>query len=285
MYQHAPDPRPALDPRVNYLLVNMLEDVLRYGTGAAVRQRGFDLPAAGKTGTSRDGWFAGFTTELLCVVWVGYDDGHDLDLEGARSALPIWTEFMKRAARYRPYGDVSEFQPPAGVVTVSICGQTGKAAGPDCPDSHRGVFVDGTQPPVESLHVVDERPSSGSEAESDRDTDDAEPAPAPKSADHPKKAAAPSDPAPSTAPAAAAAPAIVPPPATHGKSAAPAAPAEVVPEAQPESTPAPNDQPATKPPADAKPKAAPPANPPAADPGPDPNSAPPVAPKVPPFVL
>ena len=86
-----------LDPRVAYLMVNLLEEVMRTGTAAGVRSRGFRVPAAGKTGTSHDGWFAGFTSELLCIVWVGFDDNRELDLEGAHSALPIWTEFMKRA--------------------------------------------------------------------------------------------------------------------------------------------------------------------------------------------
>ncbi len=97
IYSHTAEAHRALDPRVAYLMVNLMEDVLRSGTGAGVRTRGFTVPAAGKTGTSRDGWFAGFTSQLLCVVWVGFDDNHDLNIEGAKSALPIWTEFMKRA--------------------------------------------------------------------------------------------------------------------------------------------------------------------------------------------
>jgi penicillin-binding protein 1B len=91
LYRHTAEPRRALDPRVVYLMVNLLEGVLRNGTGAGVRRLGFTAPAAGKTGTSRDGWFAGFTSGLLCIVWVGFDDGRDLNLEGAHSALPIWT--------------------------------------------------------------------------------------------------------------------------------------------------------------------------------------------------
>ena len=63
-----------LEPRIAYLMVDMLQEVMRSGTAAGVRARGFRLPAAGKTGTSHDGWFAGFTSELLCVVWVGFDD-------------------------------------------------------------------------------------------------------------------------------------------------------------------------------------------------------------------
>jgi penicillin-binding protein 1B len=129
-------------------MVNMLEDVLRSGTGAGVRGRGFSLPAAGKTGTSRDGWFAGFTSDLLCVVWVGFDDNRDLDLEGARSALPVWTEFMKRATKLREYRSAKAFSPPPGIVAVRICNESGQLAGDYCPNPRSDVFIDGTQPVV-----------------------------------------------------------------------------------------------------------------------------------------
>lgn len=135
-----------LDPRIAFLMVDMLQEVMRSGTAAGVRARGFRLPAAGKTGTSHDGWFAGFTSELLCVVWVGYDDYSDLGLEGAKSALPIWTEFMMEAARYKQYGDAKPFKPPQGVTQVSVDPQTGELSGPGCPAGVSTYFVDGTQP-------------------------------------------------------------------------------------------------------------------------------------------
>src|SRR5207244_2554283 len=105
-YSYTPEKRQVLDPRVAYLAVNLMEDVINSGTAAAVRVRGFTAPAAGKTGTSRDGWFAGFTSQLVCVVWVGFDDNSELKLEGAKSALPVWTEFMKRALQLPGYRDV-----------------------------------------------------------------------------------------------------------------------------------------------------------------------------------
>ena len=138
--------RPALDPRVAYMMVNLMEEVLRTGTGAGVRARGFTLPAAGKTGTSHDGWFAGFTTKLICVVWVGFDDNRELNLEGAHSALPIWTEFMKRAHQYREYRGVREFAAPDGVVSVQVDPATGQLASPACPGARPEVFIAGTQP-------------------------------------------------------------------------------------------------------------------------------------------
>ncbi len=133
VYHPATAPRRVLDPRIAFLMVDMLQEVLRSGTGAGVRARGFRLPAAGKTGTSHDGWFAGFTSELLCVVWVGFDDYTDLGLEGARSALPIWTEFMSEAARYKQYGNAKPFKPPAGVVQASVDPATGHCPAPIAP--------------------------------------------------------------------------------------------------------------------------------------------------------
>ncbi|HTA47384.1 MAG TPA: PBP1A family penicillin-binding protein [Bryobacteraceae bacterium] len=135
-----------LDPRINWLMVNMLEEVMRSGTAAGVRSRGFTQPAAGKTGTSHDGWFAGFTTKLLCVVWVGFDDYRELGLEGAKSALPIWTEFMKRASRMGAYRDAKEFPMVNGITQARICLQSGKLAGDQCPDTRVQYFISGTQP-------------------------------------------------------------------------------------------------------------------------------------------
>jgi penicillin-binding protein 1B len=145
LYTHQTDARPSLDPRVNYLMVSLMQEVLRSGTGASVRAHGFTLPAAGKTGTSHDGWFAGFTSQLLCVVWVGFDDNRELNLEGAKSALPIWAEFMKRASKMLPYRNVKMFAPPSGVVSAPVCvsgEQTDAAATP----VRSEVFISGTEP-------------------------------------------------------------------------------------------------------------------------------------------
>jgi penicillin-binding protein 1B len=140
---------------VNYLMVQLMADVLRSGTGAAVRSSGFLLPAAGKTGTAHDGWFAGFTSELLCVVWVGYDDYRDLKLTGAQSALPVWVDFMKRAAHLRPYAAAQDFKSPEGVVHVRICSESGQLATEYCPEVRSDVFIAGTEPAVECpLHTL-----------------------------------------------------------------------------------------------------------------------------------
>jgi penicillin-binding protein 1B len=101
-----------LDPRVAYLTTSMMENVIDHGTGAGVRARGFTAPAAGKTGTSHDAWFAGFTSNLLCIVWVGNDDYTDVKIEGAHAAAPIWAEFMKKAVLLPQYSDTNDFTRP-----------------------------------------------------------------------------------------------------------------------------------------------------------------------------
>jgi penicillin-binding protein 1B len=146
IFQETQGRKHAIDPRVAYLVENMMEEVLRSGTGADVHNRGFNLPAAGKTGTSRDAWFAGFTSKLICVVWVGFDDNRDFKLEGARSALPIWAEFMKRAHAHREYRNVHGFSAPDGVVTADIDAETGQLATANCPKKRSEVFLAGTQP-------------------------------------------------------------------------------------------------------------------------------------------
>jgi penicillin-binding protein 1B len=124
----------------------LLEEVVRTGTGAGVWSRGINFPIAGKTGTSHDGWFAGFTSKLICIVWVGFDDNRELNLEGAHSALPVWAEFMKRAHEHREYRNVSEFQAPAGVVGVQIDPASGQLATAACPKVRTEYFIEGTQP-------------------------------------------------------------------------------------------------------------------------------------------
>jgi penicillin-binding protein 1B len=146
IYTYQPKKREVLDPRVAYMVTDLMQEVLRSGTAAGARSRGFGLPAAGKTGTSHDAWFAGFTSKLLCVVWVGFDDNQELPLEGSKAALPIWTEFMKRAHMYREYRGVQPFSPPDGIVTVDIDPSTGLIATAGTPSPRPEVFIAGTQP-------------------------------------------------------------------------------------------------------------------------------------------
>jgi penicillin-binding protein 1B len=143
-----PQTHMALDPRVAFLVDSLLKDVLNRGTGAGVRARGFTLPAAGKTGTSRDGWFAGFTSNLLCVIWIGFDDNRDLGLPGGAVAAPIWADFMTRATSLAQYRDVKDFTMPDGVQSVLIDPETLQLATPNCPTTREEVYIAGSAPTV-----------------------------------------------------------------------------------------------------------------------------------------
>jgi penicillin-binding protein 1B len=143
----SPDTHQVLDPRVAYVMTDMMEGVINNGLGySAVRVRGFQQPAAGKTGSSHDGWFAGYTSNLLCIVWVGFDDYSDLHLSGAQTAAPIWTEFMKKAALVPHYSDMKPFNQPSGVVDVQLDKQTNLLATPSCPQTYSSAFIVGTEP-------------------------------------------------------------------------------------------------------------------------------------------
>jgi penicillin-binding protein 1B len=135
-----------LDPRVAYLATSLMKDVLNKGTGATVRARGFTLPAAGKTGTSRDGWFAGFTSNLVTVIWVGFDDNRDLGFTGGVAVAPVWAEFMKKATTLPGYRNVKDFDAPDGIQSVVIDPESAELATPNCPTTKEEVYVSGSAP-------------------------------------------------------------------------------------------------------------------------------------------
>ncbi len=129
-----------------YLVTNLLRAVMNEGTGAGARNLGFVADAAGKTGTTndlRDAWFAGFTPDLLTIVWVGLDDNTPIGLSGAQAALPIWATFMKNALAGRPS---TAFDTPEGVVYAAIDRDTGLLATPNCPRTITEAFLSGTDP-------------------------------------------------------------------------------------------------------------------------------------------
>ena len=115
-----------IDARNAFIMTNMMQDVVRYGTGARASQLGRS-DIAGKTGTTndqRDGWFAGYNPDLVAVVWVGFDQPRSLGPgeTGSQAALPIWMEFMAKALRNLPQ---KSFTVPAGVITAQVNAQTG----------------------------------------------------------------------------------------------------------------------------------------------------------------
>ena len=124
----------------------MLSSVLSEGTGVGVRQWGFTRPAVGKTGTTdeyRDAWFVGYTPNLLCVVWTGYDDNTPIKMTGAQAALPIWARFMKKATQNLP---AEQFNSPQGLTLKMIDPTTGELATQECPFAVSELFIDGTEP-------------------------------------------------------------------------------------------------------------------------------------------
>ncbi len=122
--QSMPDRKNVVRPDVAYVMDDILKDVVNRGTAASAGAWGFrnnpgKTAFAGKTGTSRDGWFAGFTPDLVCVVYVGFDNGDDLDMKGADSAPPNWADFMKEALASHPDWN-GDWAMPAGVRKAEI---------------------------------------------------------------------------------------------------------------------------------------------------------------------
>ena len=106
-----------------FQMVSMLADVVDRGTGAVVRRQGVTFPVGGKTGTTndfKDAWFVGFSSNLVVGVWVGFDQPKPIgrDAYGSRYAAPLWSEFMKRAARVRA---PEAFDAPAGLKETTLC--------------------------------------------------------------------------------------------------------------------------------------------------------------------
>ena len=156
---YAPEAHQVLDPRSAYLTQSLLENVMTFGTGAAARQHGFTAPAAGKTGTSHDVWFAGYSSNLLCIIWVGNDDYTDISkglsrpLQGADAAAPIWAEFMNRAIKLPQYSDMKGFTAPSGVQLVRVDKNTWLPADDSCPQDYNVAFLDGTIPNGTCSHM------------------------------------------------------------------------------------------------------------------------------------
>lgn len=135
-----------ISPQMAFMMNYLLEGVLDRGTGKFARRWGFTRPAAGKTGTTndyKDAWFVGYTPDLLAVVWVGFDNEAKLGLSGAQAALPIWTEFMKRATAGTP---VTDFVAPPGIKFVDIDPLSGQLATSNCPTVFREAFLEGEEP-------------------------------------------------------------------------------------------------------------------------------------------
>ncbi len=146
-----PSSAPVVNASTAYMITDMLTNVVAEGTARAARGMLKLSAVAGKTGTSRDGWFVGYTPRLVCVVWIGYDDNRQLGLTGADSALPVWSEFMRGALDLRPELGGAAFLRPEGVTSVEIDPATGQLASASCPARERIVVGRAFVPPSECL--------------------------------------------------------------------------------------------------------------------------------------
>lgn len=134
------------DPRIAYLAGYALEGVLERGTAYEAEILGIYFPASGKTGTTngnRDSWFVGYTRDVVCAVWVGYDTGRDTGLTGAQGALRIWARFMR--SLYAQSGPLTA-TPPQGIKTAVIDPKTGYLATAACPRKFTEAYLAGTEP-------------------------------------------------------------------------------------------------------------------------------------------
>ena len=155
--------RKVMDEAEAYVMTSLLTSVVRDGTGRPARS--LNRPIAGKTGTSnsvKDAWFVGYSTDLACAVWTGYDDPTPMGAgeAGAKTALPAFVEFMKRALDGKP---ATDFPVPAGVVRVSIDPETGLRSYPDEVGALDEVFLTGTEPSEIA------KPDAGAEEAADKD--------------------------------------------------------------------------------------------------------------------
>jgi penicillin-binding protein 1B len=127
------DARQIVSPQTAYMITNMLGAVIERGTAKKARGTAKGTAIAGKTGTSRDGWFVGYTPNLVCAVWIGFDDNQQLGLTGAEAALPAWSEFISGAVDLRPDLGGANFECPEGMEFVEIDSSTGLLSTVNCP--------------------------------------------------------------------------------------------------------------------------------------------------------
>ncbi len=139
-------PRRVISPETAYLITNILESVVREGTGW--RAKALGRPSAGKTGTTndlKDAWYIGYIPQLACVSWVGYDQERPLGRSetGSRAAAPAWVDFMQEAIKQYPAQD---FKVPDAIEFYPVEEKSGKLLADDDPEARIEAFAPGTAP-------------------------------------------------------------------------------------------------------------------------------------------
>lgn len=162
-----------VSPATAYMITNMLSGVIERGTARRARGAVRGTAIAGKTGTSRDGWFVGYSPNLVCAVWIGFDDNKQLGLTGAEAALPAWVDFMNEAIALRPDLGGGNFECPEGIKFVEIDSMTGLLSTVTCPVRELIAITDRLSPNLECyLHgnlPVQTSPPFAEEVESTRE--------------------------------------------------------------------------------------------------------------------
>ncbi len=138
-------------PTTAYMITNTLQAVVNHGTARAARNAVKGTAIAGKTGTSRDGWFVGYTPNLVCVVWIGFDDNQQLGITGAEAALPAWSEFINAAVELRPELGGRTFECPEGIKLVEIDADNGSVSTLSCPHRELIAVTERLRPNIECL--------------------------------------------------------------------------------------------------------------------------------------
>jgi len=129
-----------------YIITDMLKGVMEPGGTGAGLQSTVQRITAGKTGTTdnfNDAWFVGYTPQICCAVWVGFDKDRNINLVGGVAAGPIWANFIRDASVHLPNTD---FGRPDNITTVNICLDTGLVATEACPRTSTMAFIEGTEP-------------------------------------------------------------------------------------------------------------------------------------------
>lgn len=150
VFTRAPQTRRVLSEAVAFQMLSMMRDVVDRGTGSSARAAGLQGPVAGKTGTTdayHDAWFVGFSNTLVAAVWIGFDTPAPIgrDAYASRVAVPIWADFMKRAARVRP---AESFVIPEGMHGEELCRESYLHPVEQCP-TYVEYFKEGDQVPTQ----------------------------------------------------------------------------------------------------------------------------------------
>lgn len=141
IFEAKPPYEKVISPKTAYMMTDMLEAVVERGTARSAKNiLGKQIAFAGKTGSSKDAWFVGYTPNLVTVAWVGVDENVDIGLTGGEAALPLWTDFMKKVLDKRPELGGSAFKMPKGLVEVTVDPETGMQADHMCPVKEKVVL-------------------------------------------------------------------------------------------------------------------------------------------------